>query len=101
MNKKIVNLTTEEVSEVINLMFSTLSLAHEFEVKLNVSRQSAIFNMIDDFMMNDLEIKKEDMPWHNKNKITKENFVNVLNLIRLSYARLFQNFENSFINKLH
>ena len=83
--------TTEDASNVINIMFSRLS----------PEDRNKILNMIDQFIIRDLGIDESDIPWLNSGKNKVEDFVHVLNLMRLSYAKVFNHSEINFKNKVH
>ena len=50
--------TTEEVSKVVNILFS----------KLDPKERDRIINLVDEFMIYDLQISEQDIPWLNKDK---------------------------------
>ena len=83
--------TTEDASNVINIMFSRLS----------PEDRNRILNIIDKFITHDLGIDESDIPWLNSGKNKVEDFVHVLNLMRLSYAKVFNHSEINFKNKVH
>ncbi len=83
--------TTEDAANVINIMFSRLS----------PEDRNKILNMIDQFIIRDLGIDESDIPWLNSGKNKVEDFVHVLNLMRLSYAKVFNHSEINFKNKVH
>ena len=83
--------TTEDASNVINIMFS----------RLTPEDRNRILNIIDKFITHDLGIDESDIPWLNSKKNKVEDFVHVLNLMRLSYAKVFNHSEINFKNKVH
>ncbi len=83
--------TTEDTTKVINIMFSRLSPENRIK----------IMNMIDRFIIHDLGIDESDIPWLNSEKNKVEDFIHVLNLMRLSYARVFNHSEINFKKKIH
>lgn len=83
--------TTEDASNVINIMFSRLS----------PEDRNRILNIIDKFITHDLGIDESDIPWLNSGKNKVEDFVHVLNLMRLSYAKVFNHSEINFKKKVH
>lgn len=83
--------TTEDAANVINIMFSRLS----------PEDRNRILNIIDKFITHDLGIDESDIPWLNSGKNKVEDFVHVLNLMRLSYAKVFNHSEINFKNKVH
>ena len=83
--------TTEDAANVINIMFSRLS----------PEDRNRILNIIDKFITHDLGIDESDIPWLNSKKNKVEDFVHVLNLMRLSYAKVFNHSEINFKNKVH
>ncbi len=84
-------LTSKQSSEVINTMFSRLSAVE----------RNRILNMIDYFIINELGISEEKLPWLNPNKKNINDFCHVLDLMRLSYAKLFNESEKNFKSKIH
>ena len=85
------NITTKKTSEVINVMFS----------RLNVKERERILNMIDHFIMTELNISKKDIPWLNAKKSNMEGITHFLDLMRLGYAKLLDHSEKNFIKKIH
>lgn len=83
--------TTEDASNVINIMFSRLS----------PEDRNRILNIIDKFITHDLGIDESDIPWLNSGKNKVEDFVHVLNLMRLSYAKVFNHSEINYKKKVH
>lgn len=83
--------TTEDATNVINIMFSRLS----------PEDRNRILNIIDKFITHDLGIDESDIPWLNSGKNKVEDFVHVLNLMRLSYAKVFNHSEINFKKKVH
>ena len=83
-------ITTEDAANVINIMFSRLS----------PEDRNKILNMIDQFIIRDLGIDESDIPWLTSGKKVKD-FLHVLNLMRLSYAKVFNHSEMSFKKKIH
>ena len=84
-------LTTENTTNVVNTMFSRLS----------PEDRNKILNMIDEFIINQLGIDKSDIPWLNSEKNKVKDFIHVLNLMRLSYAKVFNHSEINFKKKMH
>ena len=83
--------TTEDAANVINIMFSRLS----------PEDRNRVLNIIDKFITHDLGIDESDIPWLNSKKNKVEDFVHVLNLMRLSYAKVFNHSEINFKKKVH
>ena len=83
--------TTEDATNVINVMFSRLS----------PEDRNKILNMIDQFIIRDLNIDESDIPWLNLEKNKVKDFIHVLNLMRLSYAKVFNHSEMNFKKKIH
>lgn len=83
--------TTDEATQVINVMFS----------RLNSRERSRILNMIDRFVLNHLEVPQENIPWFNNKKQKIRDYVHVLDLMRLGYAKLLNQAEKNFIKNLH
>jgi len=88
---KQMKVTTEEATQVINVMFS----------RLNPKERSRILNTIDHFVLNHLEVPQENVPWFNNKKHKIKDYVHVLDLMRLSYAKLLNQAEKNFIKNLH
>lgn len=93
MEKKIFNrkVSTDQATEIVNLMFS----------RLTPTQRNKILNIIDDFVINDLGIPEGDVPWLNKSKKNVEDYIHILDLMRLAYARLFNNAETKFKKNIH
>lgn len=85
------DITTKKTSEVINVMFS----------RLNVKERERILNMIDHFIMTELNIPKKDIPWLNAKKSNMEGITHFLDLMRLGYAKLLDHSEKKFIKRIH
>jgi len=85
------DITTKKTTEVINVMFS----------RLNVKERERILNMIDHFIMNELNVSKKDIPWLNSNKSNMDGITHFLDLMRLGYARLLDHSEKQFIKRIH
>ena len=85
------NITTKKTSEVINVMFS----------RLNVKERERILNMIDHFIMTELNVSKKDIPWLNAKKSNMEGITHFLDLMRLGYAKLLDHSEKKFIKRIH
>jgi hypothetical protein len=75
--------TTEEVSKVVNILFS----------KLDPKERDRIINLVDEFMIYDLQISEQDIPWLNKDKQNLKNYRHLLDMIRLSLARLLGEYD--------
>ena len=75
--------TTGEVSKVINTLFS----------KLDPKERDRIVNLVDEFMIYDLQISEQDIPWLNKDKQNLKNYRHLLDMIRLSLARLLGEYD--------
>jgi len=85
------DITTQKTSEVINVMFS----------RLNVKERERILNMIDHFIMTELNVSKKDIPWLNAKKSNMEGITHFLDLMRLGYAKLLDHSEKKFIKRIH
>ena len=81
----------ENITQVINVMFC----------RLNSKERTRILNMIDRFVLYHLEVPQENVPWFNNKKQSTKNYVHVLDLMRLSYAKLLNQAEKNFIKNLH
>ena len=75
--------TTEEVSKVVNILFS----------KLDPKERDRIINLVDEFMIYDLQISEQDIPWLNKDEQNLKNYRHLLDMIRLSLARLLGEYD--------
>lgn len=93
MRKKLkdMKVTTDEATQVINIMFSRLS----------ATERNRILNMIDYFVLKHLKVPEKDVPWFNKKKKKFKDHANVLDLMRLSYAKLLNSCEKNFRNNVH
>lgn len=83
--------TTDQATQVINVMFC----------RLNSKERTRILNMIDRFVLYHLEVPQENVPWFNNKKQSTKNYVHVLDLMRLSYAKLLNQAEKNFVKNLH
>ena len=89
--KKHINITTNQTTEVINVMFS----------RLKPDDRVRILSYIDDFMIKSLNIPKEQIPWFNPKKNKVEDCRHVCNLMRIAYAKVFDHLEKNFKNQIH
>jgi DNA-directed RNA polymerase subunit H (RpoH/RPB5) len=64
--------------KILREMFSTMS-AEDFKI---------ILNFIDDFIIKELKVNKEQLPWITKSEERNE-WLDAINLIRLAAGRLF------------
>jgi len=64
--------------KILREMFSTMS-AEDFKI---------ILNFIDDFIIKELKVNKEQLPWITKSEERSE-WLDAINLIRLAAGRLF------------
>ena len=69
--------------------------------RLNVKERDRILNMIDHFIMTELNVAKKDIPWLNSKKSNLGGITHFLDLIRLSYAKLLDHSEKQFIKRIH
>ena len=91
MLKKEKQITTSKASRVINVIFS----------RLEPKEKQRVLKIIDHFVMADLGIPKENIPWLNPAKKNIKDYVHVLDLMRLGYAKLINQAEKDFIKKIH
>ena len=75
--------TTGEVSKVVNIMFS----------KLDPKERDRIINLVDHFLIYDLEISEQDIPWLNSDKQNRKEYRHLLDMIRLSTAKLLGEYD--------
>jgi len=75
-------ITTEETSQIINVMFSRVSS----------ERRQKIYNYIDELMMEYFNVEEKDIPWLNKDINEHKNYNNILNILRLSVAKIFNEY---------
>ena len=75
--------TTGEVSKVVNIMFS----------KLDPKERDRIINLVDHFLIYDLEISEQDIPWLNSDKQNQKEYRHLLDMIRLSTAKLLGEYD--------
>ena len=75
--------TTGEVSKVVNIMFS----------KLDPKDRDRIINLVDHFLIYDLEISEQDIPWLNSDKQNRKEYRHLLDMIRLSTAKLLGEYD--------
>jgi len=83
-------LTTPEVTKIISVIFS----------RFNPTDKKRIYEMIDSFIL-DLGISAEEVPWMNKKKNNIDGYCNLLDLMRLSYAKILDYSEMRFKKKIH
>lgn len=91
LKKKGYKISTKEASSLVSIIFS----------RLDPEAKNKLLNLIDRFVLEELKIPKEDVPWLNPKKNKIEDYCHVLDLMRLSYAKLFSNAEKDFIEKIH
>jgi len=83
--------TTDQASRMITAMFSRLS----------VKDRNQILRLIDEFVLEDLKIPRRKVPWLNSDKRNIDDFPHVLDLMRLSYARLVNDDHKEYIKNIH
>ena len=81
-------ITTKETSQIINVMFS----------RVPDERRQKIYNHIDELMMNYFNVEEKDIPWLNKDINKHENYNNILNILRLSVAKIFNEYAKYHID---
>jgi hypothetical protein len=74
MKKKII----DNSDKILREMFSTMT-AEDFRI---------IMNFIDDFIVNELKITRDKLPWINKSE-ERSDWLDAINMIRFASARLF------------
>ena len=84
-------ITTKETSQIINVMFS----------RLEPKEKQRVLNMIDLFVIKHLGVPEKDIPWLNPAKKNIDDYIHVLDLMRLGYAKLINQAEKDFIKKIH
>jgi len=83
-------LNTSEVTEIVSLIFS----------RFNPSDKKRIYEMIDSFIL-DLGVSENEIPWMNKKKNNIDGYCNLLDLMRLCYAKILDKSEIRFKKKVH
>ena len=81
-------LKTSNSGELLTIIFS----------KMDHDERANIFNLIDDFIINQLNIDKEHLPWLNGKK-KHEDYVNLVVLIRLAVAKIFNDYQIKIMKK--
>jgi len=66
--------------------------------KMDHDERANVFNLIDDFIINQLNIDKEHLPWLNGKK-KHEDYVNLVVLIRLAVAKIFNDYQIKIMKK--
>lgn len=85
------NNSVEKTGEIINLMFC----------HLEPKSRDKILNYIDNFIINDLGIKQDQIPWLNHKENKLEKYWNLLDLMRLCYAKVFSEYLKTHYRKDH
>jgi len=57
--------------------------------------------MIDLFVINHLGVPEKDIPWLNPAKKNIDDYIHVLDLMRLGYAKLINQAEKDFIQNIN
>ena len=81
----------EKTGEIISLMFC----------HLEPKTKGKILNYIDEFIINDLGINQDQIPWLNPKENKLEKYWNLLDLMRLSYAKVFSEYLKTHNRKDH
>lgn len=63
--------------------------------------RNQILNSIDNFLMDELNLNKDDIPWLNKKKDKCNDYLDFLSLLRLAYARVFSEYYDRHHRRLH
>ena len=90
LNKEI-KIPTSKASKIINVMFA----------RLEPKEKQRVLNMIDLFVINHLNVPEKDIHWFNPAKKNIDDYIHVLDLMRLGYAKLINQAEKDFIKKIH
>ena len=90
LNKEI-KIPTSKASKIINVMFA----------RLEPKEKQRVLNMIDLFVINHLGVPEKDIPWLSPAKKNIDDYIHVLDLMRLGYAKLINQAEKDFIKKIH
>ena len=84
-------ITTKETSQIINVMFS----------RLEPKEKQRVLNMIDLFVTKHLGVPEKDIPWLSPAKKNIDDYIHVLDLMRLAYAKLINQAEKDFIQNIN
>jgi len=84
-------ITTKETSQIINVMFS----------RLEPEEKQRVLNMIDLFVIKHLGVPEKNTPWLNPAKKNIDDYIHVLDLMRLAYAKLINQAEKDFIQNIN
>lgn len=60
-----------------------------------------ILNSIDNFILDDLMIDKEEVPWLNSAKDNYRGYLGFLEKLRLTYIKVFYEYEKKHVRKIH
>ena len=90
LNKEI-KIPTSKASKIINVMFA----------RLEPKEKQRVLNMIDLFVINHLGVPEKDIPWLNPAKKNIDDYIHVLDLMRLGYAKLINQAEKDFIQNIN
>jgi hypothetical protein len=60
--------------------------------RLDPKEFKQFMNIIDDFIINEIGVKKERIPWLNKTN-EREEWLKLINLVRLSVAKVLNEFD--------
>jgi hypothetical protein len=61
--------------------------------KLDPKERDRIINLVDHFLIYDLEISEQDIPWLNSDKQNLKEYRHLLDMIRLSTAKLLGEYD--------
>ena len=90
LNKEI-KIPTSKASKIINVMFT----------RLEPKEKQRVLNMIDLFVTKHLGVPEKDIPWLNPAKKNIDDYIHVLDLMRLGYAKLINQAEKDFIQNIN
>lgn len=85
------NTKKEEVQKALVLMLW----------KQDAKTRNEILNSIDHFLIKELNLKKEEIPWLSKKKDNFKGYLDFLSLLRLSYVKVFSEYYNRHHKRLH
>ena len=69
--------------------------------KQDAKTRNEILNVIDHFLMNELNLEKKEIPWLSKQKDNFKGYLDFLTLLRLTYTRVFSEYYDRHHKRLH
>lgn len=63
--------------------------------------RNQILNSIDNFLLDELNLSKDDIPWLSEKKDNYNGYLDFLSLLRLAYARVFSEYYDRHHRRLH